>query len=484
MASAEHEAMRLFELVLDLWEEVEEPETLTGTTKARIVYRLATLYGDFAIEVVKAQELLEEQITAGVSDPAMLALLYVTKGNHLWQAGDIDAGIEMEQIGLALVENEPPSPERAEVLAGYAGRLMTNGHYHEAIVAGEAALDALKTVESTRAEIAVATALATAYGSIGDLVSSERWFERLSELAKETGWIRSRLVQYMNHGEVFRTNGLYAEASESLGRGIAESRDLGVERWTAALLANAAEVELMVGRWDDAIGYLDEAPDFAELDFSELTVIGKRLLVAAERGDHESFDTAMARLEGYDVANQEPQVNASIWIAMISHMRWGGNLEAAYDLASVALDNHKDVDPWTETANLASLAMEVVADAVAAGTASDSWIEAARDWNEQLQRSDAPGPHVTVHKALAMAYLASAEGTPDPALWQAAIDESPQRPYLRARAQVRLAMALDPNDPAVTRLLEEARATATDLRAEPLLSMIADVQRRAVVDDS
>lgn len=182
----------------------------------------------------------------------------------------------------------------------------------------------------------------------------------------------------MNQGEVFRYNGLYAEASESFNRGISESRDLGVERWTAALLGNGADIEMLTGRWDDAIDLLDEAPDHPALDFPELTIIGKRMLIAAERGNDEIFDATAARLAGYDIANQEPQVNAAIWIATISRLRWRGDLQAAYDLASVALDNHKDIDPWSETAPLAALALEVVADAETEKLARDSWIGRAR----------------------------------------------------------------------------------------------------------
>jgi class 3 adenylate cyclase/tetratricopeptide (TPR) repeat protein len=475
MASSEREAMRHFELAVELWDEVNDPETLTGTTKARIVYQLAILYGDFAIEQVKAQELVDEQIVSGVPDPVMLALLHSTKSNHLWQAGDIGAAMEQENIALSLVENEPPSPERAEVLAMHAGRLMTNGRHHEAIAAGEAAMDDLESVSSTRAETTVATALGTSYGSIGDLASSGRWFDRLNELAKETGSVRAHLVRFMNQGEVFRNNGLYAEASESFNRGISESRDLGVERWTAALLGNRADIEMLTGRWDDAIGLLDEAPDHPALDFPELTIIGKRMLIAAERGNDEVFDTTAARLDGYDIANQEPQVNAAIWVATISRLRWRGDLQAAYDLASVALDNHKDIDPWSETAPLASLALEVVADAETEKLATASWIGRARGWNEQLQRSDVPSAHLSVYQALAAAYLASAEGTNDPGLWRTAIDESPTRPYLRARAQVRLAMALQPGDPRSVRLLDDARHVAVDLGAQPLLTMIGSV---------
>jgi hypothetical protein len=232
---------------------------------------------------------------------------------------------------------------------------------------------------------------------------------------------------------------------------------------------------MLTGRWDDAIGLLDEAPDHPALDFPELTIIGKRMLIAAERGNDEVFDTTAARLDGYDIANQEPQVNAAIWVATISRLRWRGDLQAAYDLASVALDNHKDIDPWSETAPLASLALEVVADAETEKLANDSWMGRARGWNEQLQRSDVPSAHLSVYQALAAAYLASAEGTNDPGLWRTAIDESPTRPYLRARAQVRLAMALQPGDPEGVRLLDDARHVALDLGAQPLLTMIGSV---------
>jgi len=472
MASSEREAMRHLELVVELWDEVDDPETLTGTTKARIVYQLAILYGDFAIELVKAQELIDEEIAAGVSDPAMLALLHSAQSKHLWQAGDLEGSIEQEQIALSLVDDGPPTPERAKILAMRASRLMTNGRYHEAIAVGQAALDDLETVSSTRAETTVAVALGSSYGSIGDLASSGRWFDRLDELAKETGSVRARLVRFLNQGEVFRDNGLYTEASESLARGISESRDLGVERWTAAFLASSAEIEMLMGRWDGAISLIDEAPEHAELDVAELLIIGKRMLITAERGNDEVFDAAAARLDGYDIANQEPQANGPIWIAMISRLAWSGDLQGAYDLATVALDNHKDIDPWSETAPLAALAIEVVADATEEGLAQDSWKESARGWNAQLQRSDAPGARLNVYKALAAAYLASAEGTNDSALWQVAIDESQKRPYLRARAQVRLALALEAGDPRRITLLDDARRIAVDLRAQPLLTMI------------
>jgi len=477
MASSEREAMQDFELAIELWDDVDDPKALTATTRARLVYQLTTLYFDFSIEREKATSLLDAQIERGVDDPGTLALLYATKARHLWLAGDIESAIELEQLALKTVPEQPPSQENAEVLAQYAGRLMTSGRYHEAVTAGLAAAEVLTFVRSTRAETIVATALGTAYGALGDLTESERWFDRLSELAKETGWLRAHLLGFTNQGEVYLFNGLYDDAIKSFLKGVERSEELGADRWRTVLLAGAADTEIVAGLWDEALAHLDQASEHPELDHSELKLIGLRLLIAVERGEEDAYAGAVSRLSKYDIANQEPPVNGPIWTAMISRHRWRGELVDAYDLAANALTSYADIEPWAEPAYIAALAIEVVADAVEGGISKDAWLDAASTWNDQLQRSDAPAPYVDIYKAFATADLSRARSMNDPELWRTAVAEADRRPYLSARAKVRLADALDPADSVRGDLLKQATATATDLGAEPLLARITAVEQ-------
>lgn len=474
-ATAHRDAVRYFETTLDLWDEVPDPVAAAGMSHARVVLELSRTLGDFAVDHGRGVEMIDAELARDEPDDAERALLYIRKSDHLWQSGDLAGSDASVTSALEIVPREPPSADLALVLANQAGRQMTAGHHEAAIEVGMQAAAVLARVDAPIAEIRVTNTLGTAYGSLGDVEESDVWFDRLRDLARSTGNVRARLVGFMNQGEVYRLNGRFEDSLDLFEEGRSAAAQLGAQRWAAALTANLADVLYLVGRWDEAIEYLDAIPPAAELDFPELAMLGRRMQIAAERGDESVFAAAEERLAGYDLTNQEPQVNAAIWGALMAVSRWRGELPAAYELARTAMGAWSDVRIWMESAQAAAIGVGIIADGVEFGVAEEPWLDDAVSWNDHLQASTAPGPYVDVWKRISVAELARARGADDPELWTAALAVSGDRPYTAATIQWARARALlrhDPADPEVPPLLDTVATTADDLGATPLQAAI------------
>ncbi len=477
-ASGQVEAMRHLELALELWDDVDDPETVAGTSHAELVMEASVVWADFASEQTKAMELINAEIDAAPKDPSMLARLYTRKSEHLWQAGDIAGAKDFLRRALEAIPGDEPSGELALLQSYTAGRLMTSGHFRESIEEARRALAMIEALDGQApiaAEMRAVTVLGSSEMSIGHIDEGERWFQRLAELAEATGNVRSRNTRYMNQGEGYRINGRYDDALALFDEGIAWSHEIGADRWVRALTANAAEVLFITARWDEAAARLDALPESTILDFPEVNVIGRRLLLAANRGEDDLFDVLMNRIGVHDIANQEQQVNAMIYEGIISHLRWKGRFEEAFAIASEAMAGWRDIVHLTEAAAPTANAVGVVADAIEAGMAGADWLASARAWNDHLQRSETPEPQVGVWKAIAAAELARGEGVDDPNLWRAALPRAADRPYVEAIIQWRLARSLqrtNPDDPEAGTLVEAARGTAARLGAVPLLTAL------------
>lgn len=477
-ASGQVEAMQHLELAMDLWEDVDDPETVAGIEHAELVMEVSVVWADFAMEQSRAMDLIDREIAMEPTDPTMLARLYARKSEHFWQIGDIAAADEYLDLALDTIPSDEPSGELAVLQSYTAGRLMTAGQYQDAIVEARKALSMIETMEADApmaAKMRAAVVMGTSMLATGNIEEGDHWFEQLAEMAAATGNVRSRNTRSMNQGEGYRINGRYEDAIALYEEGIRASREVGADRWVSGLTANVAEVLFITGRWDEATDRLEALPVSPDLDFPELSVIGNQLLLAAERGDDEAFEALMERLGNYDVANQEQQVNAAIYEAMISHLRWTRRFAEAYETAVDAMASWGNLTHLTEAAAATAIAVGAVADAAEEGTAPDDWLDAARMWNDRLAASETPEPQVGVWKAIGQAELARAERSEDPGLWRDALARAADRPYVEALIQWRLARSLEPSDSANTEvdsLLDAARNTATRLGAAPLVTAL------------
>ena len=147
------EAQRHLERALELWSEVPRAAELTGLDRVGLLERAAAA-AHLAEDDARAVQLLRQAL-AGVdpaSDPVRAGALQERLGRSLWLTLD-DGALAAYQEAVRLVPAEPPSAERARVLAGYVHLLLLQGGADtEARQAAEEALDTARRAGARREE--------------------------------------------------------------------------------------------------------------------------------------------------------------------------------------------------------------------------------------------------------------------------------------------------------------------------------------------
>ncbi len=138
---AYREGATLYERALELWDRVPEAEELTGSTEAALLERAAICHF-YAEDMPRSVTLLRRALALvdETAAPRRAAWLYGLLYRSLWNQLRQDEATKMLDRGLALLEDDGPSPERAGLLARRAKSLMVQSRYHHAVRAAREAL--------------------------------------------------------------------------------------------------------------------------------------------------------------------------------------------------------------------------------------------------------------------------------------------------------------------------------------------------------
>lgn len=467
------------DLALELWDDIENAERVTGTSHAELVVRLTRAQFDFGGIPENSTDRITAELEGNDLDDRTRALLYSSLSQHLGHHGRTVEALEAGDKALRLVPKNEPSQAYADILAGVSRQRMLDAQFTEAIELARKAINLAQEVGSDRAAQEALSTLAASIGNLGDIEESNRYFEQLTEMAVRTGTLRYQLIGYINQAETLAINGRMTEAIELTAAGITRTSELGLDRWETILHGNASTFSFYAGRWDIASAHLAAAVPIADADHPQIVVSLSAIALAAETGDAETMDEEVRRLERVDIAESDTQFRGPFWAGRVSDLRWRGNLNEAYLLASGGLDTLSNDEAWLNTADLAASAIEVVADAAGTGVAQPEWLENARLWHSRFERNTLPVSCGGGLHASSTANLARAMGDDSVGLWRDAVDAWKGSPYFEAKARWRLAHALaesDLSDPEITNQLDQAQEVAKRLTARPLLDAIAETR--------
>ena len=114
------EALRHYERALELWARVPQAAELSPLDRITLLERAAQA-AHLLDEYPRAVELVREALASVdlAADSARAGLLHERLGRYLWMSLD-EAALSAYEEAIRLVPAEPPSAERARVLAGYA----------------------------------------------------------------------------------------------------------------------------------------------------------------------------------------------------------------------------------------------------------------------------------------------------------------------------------------------------------------------------
>ncbi|MFF0522509.1 AAA family ATPase [Actinomadura nitritigenes] len=479
-ALAYAEALRMASRVLGLWDRVPDAAERVGVPHVQVMEEAVTL-ADLAGEPDVGIRLATEALRAGeaAGDPMREARLYELRGMLRLRAGSDKAPADLREAAR-LVPADPPSAERARVLATLATKIIgLHGTRAEALDAAREALEVARAVGDTESELSVELNLA--WLDLFDQDDPEAFFARIGRVAARASQVRAfepLLRAFTNHSDVLEMYGRHAEAAEVAAAGVARAEEYGLARSAGAFLSiNVAEPLVSLGRWDEALDVIGRTLPRTSAGVIRAGLHHLAGAVELARGDLAAAERHAAEPPGLIARGAARRAQNLFPVARLSAL-----IALARDRPAEALDA---LDPILTDVGLPdesryALPGLVVAAAACAELGDTGTL--AKVW-ARVEGLRVHGPVQEAHRLTFEAEAARAEGVLDQAAWDAAAAawDALHQPYGTACALVRAgeaALAAGDRDRAGS-ALRRAAELAGGLRAGPLRERAADLARRA-----
>jgi DNA-binding NarL/FixJ family response regulator len=346
---------RMGERALELWEQLDDAESVACMSHVTLMQRTAAAWhdagdNDRALTVVDAA--LAES-GPGPDDPRdechdveQHAELLADKAQYLAALSRPGSTALLEEA-LAELGDDACSETTAEVLGDLAGRLMLEARYDEAVSVATKALAQADAAGSLSRRSVSHNIRGVSLVGLGRIEEGLADLERAGELAATRD---GALMRYrVNTSDVMHLIGRYADAVQIGNAGVERARQLGVQRTGGVMLAsNTVEPLAALGRWDDAFALLEPAlalnppPGFrVHLQRIKLWLLTwKGELVAADELWHLWAPTMKVQAE-IEVQSRlgVARVEAELALAL-------GDVERAWRALSVLLRDHRTMSGY------------------------------------------------------------------------------------------------------------------------------------------
>ncbi|WP_440710470.1 helix-turn-helix transcriptional regulator [Herbiconiux sp. YIM B11900] len=500
-------AARMGERALELWDQVPDAEALAGLGRRELLSETAYILRN-AGESDRAVALIDEALasTTPAEHPALYARMLRDKASFLANLGQTGS-VELLRSALAVLEGQPRSVLRANVLGELAARLMLDACFTEAIATADAAFGEAEDVGSTARRSVAANIRGFSRLSVGEIDAG------LADLALAGGLAEgndsAQLRYLVNQSDALHLLGRFEEAVVIADEGVEFARRRGVERTSGVmLLANVIAPLLALGRTARAEELLDRALELeppigfsAHLQMMKLqttlwsgdTAAAQKLLRAWRPGlllqtRIDAQSRATLALVAVEIALARDDL-AGAWAEVAAVIDPGHRGFAAYDLPLLASAAHVlaraeaaglelGAPPEVLEARLRDLLAEVAFWPTAPAFVAVFEAELARAGAAGAVGSDAGG-------AGTPPTWAAARDVPgaDPSAWEAATTAAaapgaPARlePYTRLRWAEALAVGGDRG--AAQAAAEAARERAEAIGHGLILNAVIDLERR------
>jgi DNA-binding CsgD family transcriptional regulator/tetratricopeptide (TPR) repeat protein len=481
------EALRHYERALDLWARVPQAAELASIDRATLLEHAAEA-AQLVDQHPRAAELVRAALAAvdSAGDPVRAGLLHERLGRYLWMTLD-DAALAAYEEAVRLVPAEPPSAERARVLAAYAQVLYLLGQGAEGRRVAKEALAVARRVGARREEGRALGVAGVALGNLGDVDGALAFLHDARRIAEDQadleGLVRACvMLAWVSEDAGRLEEGLQAslDGAEAIGR-------LGSPGWRDFLLGDAADFEFMLGRWDQADRHLRAILERDRLTGTKgVHTRWRRARLDIARGDFAAARRWLKEAEELASKAGPAQFDAQFGCPLAQTRAelalWEGRNEEAAEAVRQGLAAVRQVGDEARCPILFMLGLAAAAargERALARRASAEAEAVGRDGEELLARLEALGDTNASFPAMAAVLLqcraehARLHGRPDPAAWAAAAHrwESLGQPYPTACARWREAEALLAGRAPKARVEEALRAAyvaAVQLEAVPL----------------
>jgi ATP/maltotriose-dependent transcriptional regulator MalT len=491
------EALRQYERTAELWDIVPDRAAEAEIDRLDLLRRTAhaaQLSGEYG----RAAQLLREGSGQAHDrgDRVVEGLLYERLGRTLWTSADFGGAEDAYERAVELVPEEPPTADRARVLAGYAQVLMLSSHLTRSLEVGKRALDLARQAGSRQLEGHVLSTIGAVVALLGDTEAGAAMTGEAIEIAEEVHDLDDIGRGYANHATVLDAGGHREQSTSVALKGAARLRELGMGTTYAAFnLMNAADGLIGLGRWDEAFSLAAEVQPIAR-GTSRVFATQQLAYLQAMRGEFESAARTLAELTRTMGQSIEAQFNGSIAATQISLAMLTGDTAAGRQVSDRALAILAQTEHRVLRGRVLGLAIRLEADsgerarAARDAAALDVAVVRAGSHLEAVRGlADGMPPSVGRANVLQSIAFAEAEATrldaaSDPARWRAALEMARARGpfYDAAYASYRLAEALLPDRARreeAAALLSQANEAAARLGARPLQEAIQALGARA-----
>jgi DNA-binding NarL/FixJ family response regulator len=482
------EALAHLERALGLWPAVPDAAELVKLDLAGLcawAAELAWQTGAAPRAVQLAQQAIE---LVGDGDPLRAALLHEGLFRYLHTSGRGDVALAAAERAVELAPTQPPSAERAQVLAILGNALTVAWRHDEAVAAGEQALALARAVGARPAEFLALRALGTglAFLGRGDEGLAQLW--QALRLAEQRSDPMALVLAYNSLTDVLTMLGRPRESARLAATALEALHRYGIDCTT--LVLNQVEALVAIGEWDQADRVSAAALRAITPSYPHYSFIFRASLEVG-RGD---FDAARAHLQAAaPTLHEDPDVatyDAYLAELALWERRWvdaeetvGGGLARARSRDMAQLRVWLCAQGLRAQAELAALAR-----ARRDGDAVGDRLGRARKLLATARHAAAEAAAVTPNAAgwlaLAEAEHQRARGVARPELWAdaAAEWERLERPPLAAYSRWRQAEALvaaGAGRAQASQPLRQAHAVAARIGAKPLAEQLELLAQRA-----
>jgi DNA-binding CsgD family transcriptional regulator len=492
------EAWVHYERALEIWDFVASPPPELQFGRLEVLRRAAeaaALTGETERAIALARDVLDR--IDEHSDPIQAALAHERLGRYLWTDGRTDDALPEYRRAVDLMPEDPPSEERALVLAAEGQVLMLCNRHAESNDRCEQALTIARAVGAEAVEAHVLNTICGSLSTVGDVDQAVAAAKQALTIARRLCLTAEMTRCYINGSDALDEAGRVEESIAMAREGISAAREYGFDRnWGDFLRAEVAARLFRSGRWREADQLLEEVIDNGPTGVNAgiaYTHLGELL---AERGE---FDGARGALDRAD--EQTIRSGGAMWLcpqaaARASLELWAGHPEIAAVVVADCLQRVDDGEAVFFSARVYELGTRACADlaALAPGDVTTCQRQAAHA-QTLLQRLDELIAHLTAmvpplvsaSRAASAAECSRVGRAADPALWAEARRQwaACKNRYGAAYAGWRGAEALlvSGGDRAgAETLVREAHAVAQDLGARPLREGLETLALRARID--
>jgi DNA-binding CsgD family transcriptional regulator/tetratricopeptide (TPR) repeat protein len=501
LAAAPAEALEHYQRALELWDQV--PGAAAGSPLDRVaVLDRAAVAADMAGRRELAAALgtrALDQIDVA-AEPLRAGVLLERLSRYHWRALDRSAAMAAAERAAATVPADPPTWERARVLAVHGRLLMAMGRRSQAMARCEEAIAVARQVGARAEEGYALNVLGTSLCALGRMEAGTAHLEQAREIASELGEVDELARVHMNLATVLEESGRCTEAAGVYLAGLDVARRLGAfGSYGPLLLPDAATVLLSLGRRAEAGQLLAEAFELGlESPADRLRPLIARGNLRLWEGDIAAAYLDFSQVLAESPAPLDPLGAAEVLSCLAKTALWDGRLTDARAAVADGLAAMAGAEEPYQTIRLCGtgLAVEAAAAGRGRGRRPGGEYQASRERAAGLLdriRSASSAPGVVLTPALAASVLTAeaewsrVDGPSDPERWAscAAAWEALSHPWPSAYARWRQAEALlSARAPraAVRAALTQAWTLASTHGAALLVVEIQALARRARIE--